>query len=833
MKARRIVLFAGLTVLLGFANVTLANTYTWTNSTSAFNEGSGTWNTSSANWWNGSNNIWNNANADTAQFGSGSGAANAYSVTLSGSTSAGGVIFQNQAYTITGQTLNLAGSAPTVAVNAANGTISSIITGTGGLTKTGTGTLTIGTAQTTFTGPLYILNGKLIASSAGNGQTTLPAGSTVYLGDTSGANNATLQIANGYKTLFNGKVVVQSGNTGTSLITFNSYPDAGPEMLGTITLGTANQAGHNLTISNGNGFGLPIGATIQDASGALSSGTVTINTAGYGPIYFYGNNTYSGGTIISANSSLYIGNSYAYQTDTAHGSLGTGPVANSGTLTFSRTDSYGGPVANAISGSGKLTLSTGTLTLTGSNTYSGVTTISAGVLQIGNGGTIGTLGTGAVSDSGTLAFNRTDNYGGPVGSAISGTGKLTLNAGTLTLSGSNGYSGVTTINNGTLQFANEKSLYGGTTSSWTAANLVVNNGATAAFNVGGANQFTTGDIATLVALGTSTGGFTSGSAIGLDTTGGNFSYGAIANPNGGGNTLGLTKLGDLTLTLSGVNTYTGPTTVSAGTLAIGSAGQLNSGNYGAAVSIASGAAFSYNSSAPQTLSGAISGSGALNQAGPGGLTLSGSNNFSGGTTLGNNSALVLGNSAALGTGALTISGGSLDSSVANLVNANNNPQNWNANFTFVGTNNLNLGNGDVTLGASPQVTVAGGTLTAGGNVSGSSFGVTKAGTGMLSLSGVNTYGGGTTLAAGILQANGPQALSNTGNIAFAGGSLQYTAASAGGTDYSGRIKASGSAVTIDTGGQMVNFAGVIDSFEHGRAREDGRGDADALRHEYL
>ena len=78
------------------------------------------------------------------------------------------------------------------------------------------------------------------------------------------------------------------------------------------------------------------------------------------------------------------------------------------------------------------------------------TTISGGTLQIGNGGTAGTLGGGAVSNSGALVFNRTDNYGGAISTAISGTGSLTLSAGNLTLSGSNGYSGATVINAATL-----------------------------------------------------------------------------------------------------------------------------------------------------------------------------------------------------------------------------------------------------------------------------------------------------------------------------------------------------------------------------------------------
>jgi autotransporter-associated beta strand protein len=77
-------------------------------------------------------------------------------------------------------------------------------------------------------------------------------------------------------------------------------------------------------------------------------------------------------------------------------------------------------------------LGSGTLVLTGTNTYSGGTTISAGTLQIGNGGTTGSI-TGNVTDNGTLAFNRSDAM--TFGGVISGAGSLVqLGSDTLTLS---------------------------------------------------------------------------------------------------------------------------------------------------------------------------------------------------------------------------------------------------------------------------------------------------------------------------------------------------------------------------------------------------------------
>jgi autotransporter-associated beta strand protein len=145
----------------------------------------------------------------------------------------------------------------------------------------------------------------------------------------------------------------------------------------------------------------------------------------------------------------------------------------------------------------------------------------------------------------------------------------------------------------------------------------------------------------------------------------------------------------------------------------------------------------------------ITGSGALAKSGSGLLQLYGVNTYTNGTTL-NAGTLQLGNASALGTGPLTITGGSLD--VTTGISMGNIAQNWNGDFTFVGTANLTIGNGAVTMNGDRQVTVNASTLTCGGAIGdgGSGYRLSKLGSGTLMLSASNTYSGPTLISAGTL-----------------------------------------------------------------------------------
>jgi len=254
-----------------------------------------------------------------------------------------------------------------------------------------------------------------------------------------------------------------------------------------------------------------------------------------------------------------------------------------------------------------------------------------------------------------------------------------------------------------------------------------------------------------------------------------------------------------TLTLSAANTYTGGTTVAAGTLFLRSGvgvlpasgtlrlegGVLDLG--GNRQSVGGTVVFGGGTLRNGTLSalngafdahsgvvGAVlAGTQALVKTTDGVLTLSGLNTYSGGTTLsqGQLNLNVGGGTTAspIGTGSLLILGGTLgNTSGANVVLATQNPQFWNGDFTYSGPANLNLGNGPVSLGSNRLVTVTTGTLAVLGVVSGGSFGLTKTGDGTLLLAGGYTYTGPTQINGGRLEI-GSGAGVGTGQISLLDG----------------------------------------------------------------
>ncbi|ELW1273050.1 autotransporter-associated beta strand repeat-containing protein, partial [Salmonella enterica] len=247
----------------------------------------------------------------------------------------------------------------------------------------------------------------------------------------------------------------------------------------------------------------------------------------------------------------------------------SGDVTDNATLELNT----GGTFDNAISGSGKVEKSgDDALTLSGANTYTGGTLISDGTLVASN---VEALGTGDVTNNATLELNT----GGTFDNAIGGSGNVVKSgADTLTLSGSNSYTGGTTISGGTLVASNVEAL--GTGDVTNNATLELNTGGDFINNIGGTGRVEKSgdDVLTLSGANSYSGGtlISDGTLVAsnVDALGsGDVTNNATLEMNTGGdfiNNIGGTgrveKSGDDTLTLSGSNTYTGGTLISDGTL---------------------------------------------------------------------------------------------------------------------------------------------------------------------------------------------------------------------------------------------------------------------------
>ena len=289
------------------------------------------------------------------------------------------------------------------------------------------------------------------------------------------------------------------------------------------------------------------------------------------------------------------------------------------------------------------------------------------------------------------------------------------------------------------------------------------------------------------------------SILTLSPTGTSTTFSGVIAGGGTLGTINLVMSGSGAEVLAGSNTYTGSTTIgSNGTLTIGGAGVLRGGNYTATIS--NSGALIVNTSSNQTFSGAISGNGVLAQLGPGAVTLSASNNYTGGTAV-SGGMLSFANTAAIpSSGTISVASGAyagipadLNTVIARVTTASAGVLGIDGGATTAGLNltgyNGNLRIGSATSGTlsgsfTPQGTYrvggGGGTLTITGNLADvnstpTALEMNTSGSlpaGMVVLTGSNTYTGGTTVTAGTLAiSGGSNRLSTSGNITVAGGVL--------------------------------------------------------------
>jgi autotransporter-associated beta strand protein len=267
-------------------------------------------------------------------------------------------------------------------------------------------------------------------------------------------------------------------------------------------------------------------------------------------------------------------------------------------------------------------------------------------------------------------------------------------------------------------------------------------------------------------------------SITVDALNGSGALGAATTPVLLGNTTGNSnaainiKLDGVTLGRSVVVQSGGTGSKTLGT-SIGSGTALFTGD----VTLQDSASLAAAAGGAASFSGNFTGAGGLTIGG-GTITLSALNSYAGPTVL-TGGTLNL-NAKALGTNTFTIAGPSiLDNTSPAAVTLNNCPQVWNADFTFGGTTNLNLGAGPVLLGGSRVLTVNASTLTVGGSISGAG-GLVKLGAGTLALTATNSYTGGTTNSAGILSVNGTMTMGDgSGTLLLNGGRILNTGTRSG------------------------------------------------------
>lgn len=702
-----------------------------------------------------------------------------------------------------------------------------------------------GGATTTFigsisgAGQLRIENGSTVALAGDNSYTggTSISGSTLFVGagGTSGSiqgdvvNDGTLAFFRADTAAFGGAIsgsgtVAQIG-TGTLILSGNNSYTGGTLVTagGTLQVSQSANLGSEQsdvvlqkgTLAIAGGFAtsrtmrLDGGGTVSVADGGWLTltgsviGTNGLTKSGAGTLILAGSNSYSGGTVITQGR-LQVGDG---------GSSGSlpGDVKNDGVLAFnlSSDHAYGG----TITGTGTLVQSgTGRLILTGDSRATGGTIIERGTLQVGDGGTRGSVA-GPVVNNGVLLFARSDEV--TFGSPISGTGSVANAGGVLILTGANSYSGGTDVGAGaTVQVSEDANLgsalgavtlYGGTlsvTSSFSSVRGVGLSGSgtvevlddetfTLSGAVSGSGTLVKSGEGTLVLTADSS--YSGNTVIASGTlqagnggTGGSVS-GDVANAgtlrflrsdaltvagaiSGAGQ---LVQAGSGTVILTGANTYTGGTLISAGTLMVGDGGTSGSipGN------VVNNGTLAFNRSDAVAFGGIVSGSGGLMQIGPGILTLTGANTYTGGTLVGAGATLAVSSDANLGGLASDISllnGGTLL-----------------ATASFESARDVTLASGNISV-------ASGASFILDGTVSGTG-GLGKTGTGMLFLTAANTYQGGTTISGGALAVFADTNLGDaSGGLALDGGTLVATASFA-----------SARAVTLGAGGGVFTI-GALD-----------------------
>jgi autotransporter-associated beta strand protein len=743
-----------------------------------------------------------------------------------------------------------------VLTNAAE--IVAVLGGSAGLTRGGAGVSVLWSSNA-YTGATVVTGGSLRLDGTGNvsSSTTLQvdSGATFSMtGQFLTSNNVTVAGLTGAGTVFGGAGSFTVNKTSGS-DTFSGAVTGGVRLTktgaGTLALSASNSHTGGTLISDG---------TLEVRSGAVVSGGITNNASllynissdfgtdnaisgmgsltktGAGILYLYGNgSTYSGATVInqgrvsmsggggggiSSNSAVQMAAGTILDlvgafaptnvNRTFAGLSGAGTVTanTTGTLTINKasgSDTFSG----VILGTASLNKSgAGTLTFSGANTYSGGTTISDGVLQVGDGGTTGSVA-GNITNNASLIYNRSDAITNS--SVVSGSGSLTkAGNGTLTLSAANTYTGKTLVSGGTLGLdgsgaissSSALEVASGGTFSMTGASLASNNMTVAGLTGAGTVTGAAGTLTVSKPNNTSdifTGKIQGG--VGLTLAGptqlwlagsNNYNGGTVVgsdnilnlvDANGLGSTAaGTTVVSGGVLRLQGTNAGGGGITVGAEALSLSGLGRANTGGalrsvsgtntWQGAITLAADARIGAAANSVLTLDVASGsaveaanfnlgtegaghiqvndainlGTGSLTKLGTGSLILAASNSYSGGTVL-NEGTLRLGNANAAGSGTIT----QVTNNSTLQINTGGTVANAMSIFNIQTLQTVTL-SGNKTLNNANYDVASGTTTTESGVLTGSG-GITKQGTGALIVTAGNSFTGALDVQAGSLNLN--------------------------------------------------------------------------------
>ncbi|MHA6197227.1 autotransporter-associated beta strand repeat-containing protein [Pseudomonas wadenswilerensis] len=683
------------------------------------------------------------------------------------------------------------------------------------LTKTGTGNLTLGGANSAFAGGIDLNAGTLtVASSGALGSGTLTATGNSRLAVTSAQtissamtvnSGATLDFNTTAATTHNGGILgtgtlAKTGSADLLLTTANNFTGNWDVREGSLTTTAVNALGSDpgLNVASGASVNLGGNADLTTLSGSGQVNTDSRITVGYANVSstFNGQITGLGSLLKVGSGTLTLGgiNTYTGATTINVGrvNVAAGASLASNLVTVSTGGTLGGSgTVNAVTVGigGRLALSSGSTLTTGSLTLSngaildlalGAPTLTPMLNIIGNLSI--TASTFNITDAGGLANGnyRLLNYSGnltgtnltagstpsdllstDIGRVFDIAGKtltLVINSPTL---GTQYWDGNNTLANGVIEGGS--GVWSSSASNWAKADGNTNEawaGKTAAF-AGSTGVVLVQGQQTVNALQFKTNGYVlvQGAAGALDLVNGTGGTASVVTDTGisaqiATNITGtgkLTKSGAGTLILSGSNSHSGGTVLSAGTLAVRSDSALGTGN----LVLGSGTTLVADSFPPTlnnalvtngvstllvsvsrlTLGGAISGAGGLIKTGAGTLVLNGSNNMLGNFNL-NAGGLIIGNGLALGSGSLvTSTGTTLDASLPGVTVDNN---------VVINGDLIFLGNRDMSLGG--VISGTGNLIHNGGNA--------------LNLTGASTFNGTLTLKGGTLRLGQNTSLGN-------------------------------------------------------------------------